>query len=210
MNVRILDLQTTRWGMHPVGVASGEQALNLLAGGEHFDVALLDVQMPGMDGYELARRIRLSHSASKLPLLVLTSQGMDGVRSRELGVAQTLAKPIKSAQLMAALTRVLDRTVAIPSRNIGSQSAPAPLSSTATEPLGSSPTTAQPAKVKLANAHPMRILLAEDNLVNQRVAALILQGLGYRIEMAANGEIALQMMHESVLTQAFDLVLMIR
>jgi PAS domain S-box-containing protein len=206
-NRRIVDLQTTRWGMHPISVATGQQALDLLASGEHFDVALLDVQMPGMDGYELAKRIRQNYSASQLPLLVLTSQGMDGTLSRELGVAQTLSKPIKSAQLMAALARVLDRPASSASANQrGSSahsvnSAPAPLSSMA---AASSLTQAAPAKAKLADAHPMRILLAEDNLVNQRVAALILQGLGYGIELAANGAIALQMVHQS----SFDLVLM--
>jgi CheY-like chemotaxis protein len=206
-NRRIVDLQTTRWGMHPISVATGQQALDLLASGEYFDVALLDVQMPGMDGYELAKRIRQNYSASQLPLLVLTSQGMDGTLSRELGVAQTLSKPIKSAQLMAALARVLDRPASSASANQrGSSahsvnSAPAPLSSMA---AASSLMQAAPAKAKLADAHPMRILLAEDNLVNQRVAALILQGLGYGIELAANGAIALQMVHQS----SFDLVLM--
>jgi PAS domain S-box-containing protein len=202
-NRRIIDLQTTRWGMHPVSVASGEQALALLSSGEYFDVALLDVQMPGMDGYELAARIRQSHDAAKLPLLVLTSQGMDGVRSRELGVAQTLSKPIKSAQLMAALSRVLDR----PASSSRSQamsgvptSLPAPLNAMASPPA--------PTKAKLSDAHPMRILLAEDNLVNQRVATLILQGLGYQIEVAANGAIALAMLQEAAAAKPFDLVLM--
>jgi PAS domain S-box-containing protein len=200
-NRRIIDLQTTRWGMHPVSVASGQQALELLASGEYFDVALLDVQMPGMDGYELARLIREKHSAASLPMLVLTSQGMDGVRSRELGVAQTLSKPIKSAQLMAALSRVLDRSVSVQrpvgaSSAVNSQSAPLPQAAAASD------------KKKLADQYPLRILLAEDNLVNQRVATLILQGLGYQIELAVNGALALAMLQEAAPVKPFDLVLM--
>ncbi len=199
-NRRIVDLQTTRWGMHPISVASGQQALDLLASGEHFDVALLDVQMPGMDGYALAKHIRATYSAAQLPILVLTSQGVDGQRSRELGVAQTLSKPIKSAQLMAALARVLDRPAQYASRSAGS-----PGLSPATAP---SKPLAAAGKLKLADEYPLRILLAEDNLVNQRVASLILQGLGYKLEWAANGAIALQMMHSAAQLQAFDLVLM--
>jgi PAS domain S-box-containing protein len=200
-NRRIIDLQTTRWGMHPVSVASGQQALDLLASGEYFDVALLDVQMPGMDGYELARLIREKHNAATLPLLVLTSQGMDGMRSRELGVAQTLSKPIKSAQLMAALSRVLDRPAsaqrAVAAAGfVNSQAAPLPQVAAASN------------KKKLADEYPLRILLAEDNLVNQRVATLILQGLGYQIELAVNGALALAMLQEAAPVKPFDLVLM--
>jgi PAS domain S-box-containing protein len=207
-NRRIIDLQTTRWGMHPVSVASGMHALELLSGGEHFDVALLDIQMPGMDGYELARLIRQNHTAAALPLLVLTSQGMDGARSRELEVAQTLSKPIKSAQLMAALTRVLDRPSHAgrpqASSSTGTPSKPTPSDGLPTE----SAATPAPRKTRLADSYPMRILLAEDNLVNQRVAILILQGLGYTVEVADNGAVALDMLQQASDKQAFDLVLM--
>jgi PAS domain S-box-containing protein len=198
-NRRILDLQTTRWGMHPVSVASGAQALELLKADERFDAALLDVQMPVMDGYELATHIRALPAGSTLPLLVLTSQGADNSRGKTLGIAQTLSKPIKSAQLMSALTKAFDRT---------------PVSATtAAIHVAPSSTPSTPAredgKVKLAQEHPLRILLAEDNLVNQRVATLILTGMGYEISVAANGAIALQMLQQQAQHQAgFDLVLM--
>ncbi|MBS7806283.1 PAS domain-containing hybrid sensor histidine kinase/response regulator [Variovorax sp. PCZ-1] len=204
-NRRIVDLQTTRWGMHPVSVASASLALELLADGEYFDVALLDVQMPGMDGYELARQIRLKHPATELPLLLLTSQGMDGVRSRELGVAQTLSKPIKSAQLMAALARVLDRPSSSGNR-VTHSGVSVPISMPA--PLSAIAPVAMPAKAKLSDTYPLRILLAEDNLVNQRVATLILQGMGYQIAVASNGVVALQMLKDALATEPFDLVLM--
>jgi two-component system, sensor histidine kinase and response regulator len=193
-NRRILNLQTTRWGMHPVCVASGAQALEMLQAGEYFDIALLDVQMPDMDGYELAQRIRSSHSAAQLPILVLTSQGTDSHRSQELGVAQTLSKPIKAAQLMTALSRVFER-------------ASAPAAPVSAQPIASA-TTATAAKHRLANDVPLRILLAEDNVVNQRVATLILNGLGYQIAVAENGAVVLDMLAQAAVDQPFDLVLM--
>jgi signal transduction histidine kinase/DNA-binding response OmpR family regulator len=202
-NRRIVDLQTTRWGMHPVSVASGEQALALLASGEYFDAALLDVQMPGMDGYELAARIRANYSAAQLPILVLTSQGTDVAQSTTLGVVQTLAKPVKAAQLMAALLKALDRP-SHPVQRQGTFSQPAALA-----PMSAPVVQSSDAKPKLAHNYPLRILLAEDNLVNQRVAQLILQGLGYQIEVAANGRIALdRLIQVSGTSQAFDAVLM--
>jgi PAS domain S-box-containing protein len=194
-NRRILDLQTTRWGMHPVSVASGAQALEMLQQGEHFDVALLDVQMPDMDGYELAQRMRQSHTAARLPILVLTSQGVDSPRSKELGVAQTLSKPIKSAQLMAALARALDRAP------LAAAQLPANLPAV---PVAS----AQAGKRRLADDWPLRILLAEDNAVNQRVAVLIMNGLGYQVTVADNGAVALDLLTQAASAQPFDVVLM--
>jgi PAS domain S-box-containing protein len=204
-NRRILDLQTTRWGMHPVSVGSGELALQLLAANEYFDVALLDVQMPGMDGYELISRIRQTHSTAQLPVLVLTSQGVNHAGSKALGVAQTLAKPIKSAQLMTVLSKVFERAVA-PAGGTPVNRLMAGSASSSPAPLSPIPST--PAKAKLADTYPLRILLAEDNLVNQRVASLILQGLGYDIALAGNGALALQMLSDASRQQAFDLVLM--
>ncbi|NJS35804.1 MAG: response regulator [Brachymonas sp.] len=210
-NRRIVDLQTTRWGMHPVCVASGIQALQLLQSGEYFDVALLDVQMPVMDGYELARRIRQTHSAVQLPILVLTSQGIEANQTAVLGVAQTLAKPVKSAMLMAALLKVLDRPAA-PRMSGFSASRPAALETlnAAKAPAACGVVSAgADAKPKLAHTYPLRILLAEDNLVNQRVAQLILQGLGYTIEVAVNGQLAIDRVLQACDTEAaFDLVLM--
>jgi CheY-like chemotaxis protein len=212
-NRRILDLQTTRWGMHPVSVGSGDLALQLLAAQEYFDVALLDVQMPGMDGYELIARIRQTHHVAQLPVLVLTSQGTDLARSKALGVAQTLAKPIKAAQLMNALSKLFERNApsvqpaSTTSQLSGASRSSAPaFSASGPAPLPASSTPS--AKPKLAQTYPLRILVAEDNLVNQRVASLILQGLGYDITLAVHGAQALQMLHEASHAAPFDVVLM--
>jgi PAS domain S-box-containing protein len=205
-NRRILDLQTTRWGMHPVSVGNGELALQLLASGECFDVALLDVQMPAMDGYELIARIRQTHSAPQLPVLVLTSQGTDPASSKALGVAQTLSKPLKATQLMTALSKVFERGGGVGAGLAPSGRAAPAYTASAPAPLAPLP-VATPAKAKLADSFPLRILLAEDNRVNQRVAELILKGLGYSAEVAANGALALQMLKDASSTP-FDLVLM--
>jgi CheY-like chemotaxis protein len=173
-------------------------------------VALLDVQMPGMDGYELAARIRSSHSATRLPMLVLTSQGTDSIRSKELGVAQTLSKPIKATQLMTALSRVFERAAHASTSHASTLASPSN-SDSSPAPLASVPATT-PAKRRLADDWPLRILLAEDNKVNQRVATLILNGLGYQVTVADNGLTTLaalmQAAQPGATDQAFDVVLM--
>ncbi len=192
-NCRILTLQTTRWGMQPRAAASGQQALAWLDAGEVFDAAVLDVHMPIMDGYTLLAQIRRRLNTAQLPVLILSSSGTGGVdRSAGLGVAQTLSKPVKAAALQDALLRLFDR------RELGISSQAAALS-------------AQPsAKAsRLADEMPLRILLAEDNLVNQRVASLILNGLGYQVSAAANGQEVLDAVVQAIgEDQPIDVVLM--
>ncbi len=203
-NRRILDLQTTRWGMHPVSVSSGKQALHLLESGQRFDVALVDVQMPDMDGYSLIGQIRTQYSASQLPVLVLTSQGTDGERTKTLGLSQTMAKPIKSAQLMAALSKVFERTIATDAKAADGASTPPVHAASAVPASGSN----QPVKQRLADEWPLRIMLAEDNVVNQRVATLILSGMGYSVTVADNGQKALELVKLAAVSEPFDIVLM--
>ncbi len=187
-NRHILTLQTSRWGMLARAAASGAQALAWLDAGDTFDAAILDVQMPDMDGYALAAELRKRFDPARLPLLVLTSLGDGGDRLAGLGVAQTLVKPIKSQVLFDALTRLFERPSMAPV---------APGAGTA------------PGAPRLAQQVPLRILLAEDNLVNQRVAALILSGLGYDIQVVASGQEALLAVAQAVQKgEPFELVLM--
>jgi len=177
-NRRILALQTARWGMHCVDTEAPQQALELLKH-ERFDLAILDMHMPGMDGATLAARIR--EAGHTLPLVLFSSLGRQEGASG-LFAAQ-LAKPLHQSQLFDTLVTLLahDRApVAAPS---------------ALKPK---------IDATLAARHPLRILLAEDNVVNQKLALRLLQQMGYRADLASNGIEAI----ESVERQPYDVVLM--
>jgi signal transduction histidine kinase/CheY-like chemotaxis protein len=183
-NRRVLELQTARWGVRCDGVGSGPEALTLAEAGERFDLAIVDMQMPGMDGVELARRLR--EVDASLPVVLSTSLGR-----RELGDADELfsahlAKPVRQSQLFDTLVTLL----ADATPTAGDDSGAAVVDRGADE--------------ETAREHPLRILLAEDNAVNQKVALRLLQKLGYRADVASNGVEAI----ESVERQQYDVVLM--
>jgi signal transduction histidine kinase/DNA-binding response OmpR family regulator len=178
-NRRVLMLQTAKWGMLPRDTETPEEALRWLEHGEAFDLAILDMHMPGMDGLALAQRIRALRP--KMPLVLFSSLGR-----REAGnglFAATLAKPIRQSQLFDTLVSLL-----------GEDEAPKPAAAPARS-------TIDPG---MAARHPLRILLAEDNAVNQKLAMRILQQMGYRADLASNGIEAV----ESVERQPYDVVLM--
>ena len=162
----IVSRQARSWGMEPVAVELPSEALALIENGEHFDVAALDMVMPEMDGFELARRIRGLRDERELPLVLLTSlSGLPKARSAAEFSAQ-LAKPIKASQLYNALLSALAEPVT---------------ERAAVEVRDSAPESSS-----------LRILLAEDNAVNQKVALRILGKLGYRADVASNGLEALE------------------
>jgi CheY-like chemotaxis protein len=178
-NRKVLALQTAKWGMVPRETESPGEALRWLRGGERFDLAILDMHMPEMDGTELARQIR--GVSSGMPLVLFSSLGR---READDGLfAASLAKPIRQSQLFDTLVSLLAR-----------DEAPKP--------------SAAPVKPSMDRGmgarHPLRILLAEDNVVNQKLALRILQQMGYRADLASNGLEAV----ESVRRQAYDVVLM--
>lgn len=185
-NRKILISQALSWGMSFRAAASGEQALNWLRGGELFDLAILDMQMPQMDGLMLAREIRKQLNSHQLPLVLLTSMGIipssDEI-SQELFSA-FLNKPIKQSQLYEILNKIL-----------GEQT-PRPESLPRDRSLSN--------KQKLGQQLPLRILIAEDNVVNQKVALRLLERLGYRADTVSNGLEVL----EALRRQSYDLVLM--
>ncbi len=177
-NRRILALQTAKWGMVAIDTDAPEKALPLLQR-EPFDLAILDMHMPGMDGATLAARIR--GAGHTLPLVLFSSLGRQEGASG-LFAAQ-LAKPLHQSQLFDTLVTLLahDRApVAAPS---------------ALKPK---------IDATLAARHPLRILLAEDNVVNQKLALRLLLQMGYRADLASNGIEAI----ESVERQPYDVVLM--
>ncbi len=181
-NRRILSHQTRSWGMIPRAAASGAEALAWLRQGEPFDLAILDLHMPEMDGLTLAREIRKLRDAETLPLVMLTSVGGQAREARELGFAAYLTKPVKPSQLYDVLVKVLaGRAVPVMEHRAVPQLDP-----------------------EMGKRHPLRILLAEDNMVNQKVALRILERLGYRADVAANGREVL----EALERQPYDVVLM--
>jgi len=183
-NCRILTLQTTKWGMIPRGTQSAAQALEWLRAGEVFDVAVLDMQMPGMDGLMLATEIRKLPSAMMMPLVLLTSMGVrnDAPGFANAAFASCLTKPLKPVQLHETLLRVV------------SGAKPVVRKSPAVPKLD--PT--------LAQRLPLRILLCDDNAINQKVALRLLQQMGYKADVAANGVEALAALDR----QVYDLIFM--
>jgi PAS domain S-box-containing protein len=183
-NRQILTLQAETWGMVTRAAQSGVEALGWLHQGEHFDVAILDMQMPEMDGITLAAKIHQIPGSHQLPLVMLTSMGKPA-QSETLRTHFTdcLSKPIKQSHLYEVLTHAL---LAKPIKPQQHSSRATQLDDWSAETL------------------PLRILLAEDHLVNQKVALLMLERMGYRADVAANGLEVLQALHR----QPYDLVLM--
>jgi len=183
-NRRILVLQTRSWGMQPRDTASPAEALDWLRRGDPFDVAILDMHMPDMDGVALATEIRNLHlPITTIPLVLFTSLGRREAGADAVGFAAHLTKPIKPSQLFDALVGIFSEE-AVPVQR-------ASVSQGQTDP-------------DMARRHPLRILLAEDNAVNQKLALRLLQQMGYRADVAANGLEAI----EAIERQTYDVVLM--
>jgi CheY-like chemotaxis protein len=186
-NRRILEEMLTQWGFRPTAVDGGPAALEAIArakdNGEPFALVLLDRQMPGMDGLSLAERlVRAPEPAGAAIMLLASGQRPgDADRCRELGLAACLLKPIKASELRAAIESVVGEA-----------------SLQGRRPSGRSPASAARA------GRPLRILLAEDNLVNQRVAAGLLGRAGHSVEVVTDGREAL----EALERREFDLVFM--
>jgi PAS domain S-box-containing protein len=179
-NREVVTRHTRSWGMEPVAVERPSEALARVAAGEHFDVAVLDLVMPELDGLALAREIRQHRDERELPLVLLTSLGrLSKAQSSEAFEVQ-LAKPVKASQLYNALVKALAEHVDQPA---------------AAEPV---PEAGRPPTSSL------RILLAEDNAMNQKVALRLLERLGHRADVAANGREAV----EALERQPYDVVLM--
>ncbi len=181
-NRRILRLQAESWGAAVWDSASPLAALARVRSGPPFDIALLDHLMPEMDGLSLAREIRKTHEARRLPIVILSSAGrrMKSVVESGVDIQGHFTKPIRQSQLYDALVSVLERH---PERR-------AHRPATRAEVL---PTLA-----------PLTILLAEDNAMNQRVALLMLEKLGQRADVVGNGLEVL----EALKRRDYDIVFM--
>jgi signal transduction histidine kinase/DNA-binding response OmpR family regulator len=187
-NRRILMDQLWSWNMHPAAAASGEEAISHLRrasqGMRPFRLVLTDVHMPGMDGFELARKIRSASLSG--PVIMMLSSGEhqgDTARCRELNISACLTKPVRRAELRASILAAL--------RGQSMADAPAPVA---------------PERPR-AQTEPetgLSILLAEDNPVNQRVAMRILEKAGHRVTLARDGAEAIETWN----AHSFHLILM--
>jgi PAS domain S-box-containing protein len=182
-NREVVRRQAGAWGMVVRDTYAPGEALEWVRRGDPFDVGVLDMQMPDVDGLSLAREIRLLRDARTLPLLLLTSLGRRK-EDHQAGVefAAVLTKPIKASQLLEALMAVFGEDVErAPTRR-----------------------TEEPVSVRDENRPALRILVAEDNEVNRRLALLLLEKMGYSADVAVNGVEAL----EAVRRERYDIVLM--
>jgi PAS domain S-box-containing protein len=181
-NRHILRRQAESWGMLARDTAYPAQALEWIGRGDPFDLAILDMQMPGMDGVTLAAEIRRFRDARSLPLVMLTSLGSREEVQGSVEFAACLTKPVKPSQLYDTLMNVFG-------------AAPADVEA---------PGPPERRDGQLAERLPLRILVAEDNVVNQQLAVLLLKKIGYRADVAANGLEVL----EALGRETYDVVIM--
>ena len=182
-NRRILTLQLHNWGMQTRDTEHPSEALQWIEHGDPFDLAILDMQMPGMDGLTLARKIQEARPSARLPLILSTSLGRHESSSDEKVFTGFLSKPIKPSNLFDALALIF--------ANLPAAEEPAPVSKGVVD-------------TSISKNHPLRILLAEDILVNQKLALRLLDQMGYRADVASNGIEVIQ----SVERQTYDVILM--
>jgi PAS domain S-box-containing protein len=185
-NRSVLHGMLTRWGMRPVAVEGSRAALQALeiarSTGHPFPLILLDCQMPEVDGFALAEQIHSDPELVTATIMMLSSAGNvgDAARCREMGISAYLVKPIRQTELLDAICQVLIKTV-------------------------------DPKHIPLVTRHTLRentlrsrILLAEDNTVNQTLAVRLLEKRGYSVTVAADGRAAVEAFEK----QQFDVVLM--
>jgi two-component system sensor histidine kinase/response regulator len=186
-NRRILEESLRTWGMKATSVDGGKAALEEMKKGEilgnPFTIVLVDYMMPEMDGFELAEKIKADPSIANTTMIMLTSAGQrgDAARCLELGISAYLLKPINQKQLFETIRGSLQKSHVIQT------------------------------KPSLLTRHSIReskrslnVLLAEDNLINQKLAVSLIQRMGHKVSIAQNGKLAL----EAIEAEKFDIILM--
>jgi len=181
---RVIAEQVTKWGMSPHSAEGPQQALEWLKKGEQYDLGVLDLQMPGMDGLALAVEIHKLPGAAMMPLVLLMPLGLhsDAPGSTHIVFAHTVNKPVKPAQLCEVLACALLSPKTAARQQL----------------------TSKPGGEPLTERLPLRILLCDDNAINQKVASRILQSIGYQPDMAGNGREALDALDK----KPYDLIFM--
>lgn len=179
-------------GLQPVEAGSGDEALRIfdeaIGRGQPFDMLIIDWQMPGMDGFELAHRLHQRKLAAMPPIIMATAHDVETMRSLDSDglVTETLAKPINGSTLFDCIAKVFTD---LPNQ---------------TERTRTIPVVSNAISQQLATIAGARILLVEDNELNQEVASELLRDAGFVVDIAGNGQIALDKLAET----SYDVVLM--
>ncbi|MGH7230416.1 MAG: response regulator [Nitrospiraceae bacterium] len=195
----ILENYAHHWGMHSVSAISGPQALALLKAaasrGQPCDLAILDFQMPELDGLQVARAIKADPALAAVQLILLSSLGLrgDAEQARQAGITAYLTKPVRRSELYRSVAMVLATSGGMAADSAGVSTR-----------RGNTPFVTRHSLKEKAAVTRARILVAEDNIANQRVAVRMLEKLGYRADLVANGREAV----ESVCRVAYSAVLM--
>ncbi len=181
-NRKILTLQCESWGLQPIAFESGKAALLYLQN-NHFDIGILDMQMPEMDGIMLALEIKKIPDFAELPLIMLTSIGYNSnVKETQKLFAAYVNKPIKHTQLSEIILKILS-----------------PLTRESVEKKKSEEELSE-----ISKKFPFQILVAEDNMINQKLVKNVFELLGYKMDIAANGLEVL----DSLKRKYYDLIFM--
>jgi signal transduction histidine kinase/CheY-like chemotaxis protein/HPt (histidine-containing phosphotransfer) domain-containing protein len=184
-NRRIVSRQVESWHMLPRATGEPLEALEWARQGEPFDIAILDMQMPEMDGLALTAALHeLRGPAAQLPIILLTSLGRRDARENRAELAAFITKPVKPSALFDALVGIFTGQ---PTRVVRQKAAAEP-----------------EYDAHMGRAHPLRLLLAEDNATNQKLALRVLARLDYQADVVTNGREAL----EALRRQPYDVVLM--
>ena len=183
-NQRLIRHRASQWGMTVECVSSAREAIEVFSGDREFDLAIIDLQLPDKDGIALINEIRSRSTGRFLPIVLLSSLRLrnDDPRPGRAGVSSVIHKPIRPVQLLESLAHALNVQLQRERR---------------------APTT-QSLDSNLAARMPLQILLADDNLINQRVGQSVLQRLGYKCEIATNGVEVLKALEQN----SFDLIFM--
>ncbi|RUR76223.1 GAF domain-containing protein [Chlorogloeopsis fritschii PCC 9212] len=198
-NGKIIYHQAIRWGMQIDQAHSAETALSIMMAAcqqnKPYDVVLIDMQMPQTDGLELGEQIKANFAIAQTPLIMLTStnQREEVHQALKIGFAAYLVKPVKASRLLDTIMNVLGTKDELLQEELKVMSQDLEMKNVDTKP-----------DRLVTGSHKLRILLAEDNLVNQKVALKQLQSLGYHADVAANGQEVLQLLE----IIPYDLILM--
>ncbi len=197
-NRRILEEMLKNWGMNPKLVDNGESALNEMMraakSGKPFTIVLLDANMPVMDGFTLAEKIKQNHALAKATIMMLSSmdRSVDAIRCQELGISTYLVKPIKQSDLFNAIVTVLEKEsrkkVKQTEKNL--------------EEKKEMRTSME--NITQTEQKSLKILLAEDNVINSRLAEALLHKKGWEVVSVSDGKQAIKALE----SQVFDLALM--